>query len=124
MYELPPKAEWPKPGYYYHYKHDASGSVNNYAYYIDAIGHHTEENCRPEDQYSQIYRPLYKEAYVYEMGEQIDNRVVDKRPLHMFFEPAEVNGKQVQRFTRITDPATIAELRKIKHEMYPPYPDE
>ena len=28
----------------------------------------------------------------------------DLRPLHMFYEPAKLNGKEVQRFTKITDP--------------------
>lgn len=114
---LPPQAEWPKPGYYYHYKHDPAGTVNNYAYYIHGIGHHTEE-CQPEDQYMQVYRPLY-EAYVYKNG-----KMFDLRPLHMFFEPATWNGKAVERFVRITDPTVIAKLRQIKHEMYPPLPDE
>lgn len=113
MYELPPKDQWPTQGYYYHYKHDPSGAVNNYAYYIHGIGHQTEENCPPEYTFEMAYRPLY-EAYVYKNG-----KMFDLRPLHMFFEPALVNDTQVPRFTKITDPAIIAQLRAVKAEMYP-----
>ncbi len=33
----------PDKGFYYHYKHDPNGLVNNYAYEVLNIGHHTEE---------------------------------------------------------------------------------
>jgi len=104
----------PEPGYYYHYKHDPVGPVNNYAYYICGVGHHTEEDCRPEDAFMMVYQPLY-EAYVYKLG-----KLFDLRPLHMFYELAEKNGRQVQRFGRITDEAVITQLREIKAQMYPP----
>lgn len=38
----------------------------------------------------------------------------DLRPLHMFYQPAKWNGKEVQRFTRIADPAVIVQLQAIK----------
>jgi hypothetical protein len=85
--------------------------VNNYAYYIYGIGHHTEDDCRPEDAFMQVYRPLYEEAYAYRNG-----GLFDLRPLHMFFEPAEW---KMPRFTRITDPDVIAQLQAIKAHMYP-----
>jgi hypothetical protein len=31
--------------------------------YIYGVGHHTEDDCRPEDAFMQVYRPLYEEAY-------------------------------------------------------------
>ena len=102
----------PEAGFYYHYKHDLAGAVNNYAYYICGVGHHTEDDCRPEDQFMLVYRPLY-EAYVYKIG-----KLFDLRPLHMFYEPASVNGASVERFSKITDPAIIAQLREIKAQMY------
>jgi hypothetical protein len=37
----------------------------------------------------------------------------------MFYEPAMINGKEVARFVKITDPEVIAQLRAIKREMYP-----
>ena len=61
----------------------------------------------------QVYRPLY-EAYAYRNG-----GMFDLRPLHMFYEPAKLNGKEVQRFTKITDPVVIAQLQAIKARMYP-----
>ena len=103
--------EMPARGYYYHYKHDPSGAINNYAYFIDAVGCHTEDDCRPEDQFMQVYRPLYP-AYVYLHG------MVDVRPLGMFYEPAIVDGREVPRFVPITEPAIIAELKTIRDEMY------
>ncbi len=103
----------PEPGYYYHYKHKADGAVNNYAYYIYGIGHHTEDDCRPEDLFMQVYHPLY-EAFVYKNG-----KMFDLRPLHMFYEPAMLEGKEVPRFVKIEDPAIIAQLKVIRQQMYP-----
>ena len=115
-YDIPPPSSLPQPGYYYHFKHDPAGPLNNYAYYIYGVGHHTEENCRPEDAFMQVYRPLYEEAYAYQHG-----GLFDLRPLHMFFEPGELHGKKVPRFTRITDPSVIAQLAAIKARMYPDF---
>ena len=103
----------PEAGYYYHYKHKSDGAVNNYAYYIYGVGRHTEDDCRPEDRFMQVYRPLY-EAFVYKNG-----KMFDLRPLQMFYEPATVNGESVPRFVKITDPSMIAELKTIRATMYP-----
>jgi hypothetical protein len=102
-----------EPGYYYHYKHDASGEVNNYAYYIYGVGHHTEDDAPEFDRHMQAYRPLY-DAFVYKNG-----KMLDLRPHHMFFEQVEWQGKLVPRFTKITDPTILAELKKIRRKMYP-----
>jgi hypothetical protein len=51
----------PEPGFYYHYKHDKNGSINNYAYEVVGVGHHTEE----QDTYFVNYRPLYDTAFGY-----------------------------------------------------------
>ncbi len=102
----------PAPGYYYHYKHDPSGPINNYAYEVMGVGHHTEDDCRPEDQYVVVYRPLY-EAFVYKNG-----KMFDIRPLSMFMETVEKDGVVRERFTPITDAETIAALRAIASEMY------
>jgi hypothetical protein len=45
----------------------------------------------------------------------------DLRPLYMFYEPAKKDGKEVARFTRITDPELIAQLQAIKARMYPDF---
>ena len=59
-YDVPPPKNLPEPGYYYHFKHDPDGPLNNYAYYIYGVGHHTEDDCRTEDAFMQVYRPLYE----------------------------------------------------------------
>ncbi|HUC10623.1 MAG TPA: hypothetical protein VL985_09385 [Stellaceae bacterium] len=43
----------------------------------------------------------------------------DLRPLPMFYKPAQRNGKEVPRSTRITDPKVIAQLQAIRTRMYP-----
>jgi len=43
----------------------------------------------------------------------------DLRPLYMFYKPAILNGIEVPRFTRITDPEVIVQLEAIKARMYP-----
>jgi hypothetical protein len=111
-YDTPPPEQQPEPGYYYHYKHDPNGPVNEYAYYIYGVGHHTEDDCRPEDAFMQVYRPLYEE-YVYKNG-----RMFYLRPLHMFYKLADWQGEKVERFTKITDSEVLAQLRKIKSHMY------
>jgi len=113
-YDIPPPAELPEPGYYYHFKHDPLGPVNNYAYYIYGVGHHTEDDCRPEDAFMQVYRPLYEEAYAWRHG-----GLFDLRPLAMFYKPALRDGKEVPRFARIADPAVIARLAAIRAQLYP-----
>jgi hypothetical protein len=60
----------------------------------------------------QVYRPLYETAYAYRNG-----GMFDLRPLYMFYKPAIVNGVEVPRFTKITDPEVIARLGAIKARM-------
>lgn len=115
--DMPVPEKMPEPGYYYHYKHDPAGPINNYAYYIFGVGHHTEDDCRPEDAFMQVYRPLYESAYVYQSG-----KMFDLRPLHMFYELADFKGERVRRFVQITDPKVIEQLRLIGSTMYPDEP--
>ena len=104
----------PDLGFYYHYKHDPKGSINNYAYEVIGVGYHTEDDCRPIDQYMVQYRPLYN-AFVFRIGK---GRLNDARPMQMFMESVTKDGKTMQRFTKITDPAAIAELTAICDQMY------
>jgi hypothetical protein len=97
--------------FYYHYKH-TDDSVNNYAYEVIGIGHHTEIEGL-EESAMVIYRPLYESAGVYKIGKHYD-----VRPLAMFMEPVEKEGKILPRFTKITDEKIIAELVEIKNQMY------
>ncbi|MBV9825687.1 MAG: DUF1653 domain-containing protein [Alphaproteobacteria bacterium] len=115
-YDIPPPTDLPEPGFYYHFKHDPTGPVNNYAYYIYGVGHHTEEGCPTDDAFMQVYRPLYEAAYAYRHG-----GLFDLRPLRMFYQPAAWQGKSVPRFARITDPDVIAQLERIKRQMYPAF---
>lgn len=100
----------PEPGFYYHYKHDPKGSVNNYAYEVLNVAHHTE--MKGEGGALVIYRPLY-ESFVYKQGKHWD-----ARPLSMFMEKVIKDGKELERFTKITEPKVIAELEQIRNEMY------
>lgn len=111
-YEDTVPTEVPEKGFYYHYKHDPDGAVNNYAYEVLGVGHHTEDDCREEDRFVVIYRPLY-EAFVYKNG-----KMFDVRPLAMFMEEVTKEGKTFPRFGKITDPDVISELEKVRFEMY------
>jgi hypothetical protein len=102
----------PEKGFYYHYKHDPAGTVNNYAYEFMGVGHHTEDDCRPEDALLAVYRPLY-EAFVYTNG-----KMFDVRPLSMFMEEVTKDGKTFPRFEKIIDAAVIEKLTALRKEMY------
>lgn len=102
----------PENGFYYHYKHDPSGSVNNYAYEVLGVGCHTEDDCRPEDANLVVYRPLY-ESSVYKAG-----RLFDIRPLEMFLEDVTKDGKTFPRFMKISEPAVVEKLSAIQKQMY------
>ena len=102
----------PEKGFYYHYKHDLHGDVNNYAYEVLGVGHHTEDDCRPEDVNMVVYRPLY-DAFVYKNG-----KMFDLRPLEMWMGDIEKEGKTFPRFSRITDSDVISKLDAVRKEMY------
>ena len=57
---------------------------------------------------------LYETAYAHRNG-----GMFDLRPHYMCYKPAIVNGVEVPRFTKITDPEVIARLGAIKARMYP-----
>jgi|GEM_PF-284757 len=119
---LPIPKKVPELGFYYHYKHDPNGSVNNYAYDVIGVGFHTEvETARPGEEHFVMYRPLYKEASVYKASQQLGVPCFDSRPLEMWMGDVAVKegGPIVPRFKKISDPAVIAQLEKIRDEMYP-----
>ncbi len=103
----------PEKGFYYHYKHDPNGLVNNYAYELLNVGLHTEDECRPEDANMAIYRPLYPGCSAYENG-----KLYYLRPLEMFTETVTKGGRTFQRFTKITDPEVIQKLEELKKQLY------
>lgn len=102
----------PVNGSYYHYKHDPHGSINNYAYEVVGVGCHTEDDCRPEDANMVVYRPLY-ESSVYKAG-----KLFDLRPLDMWMGNEDKTGKNLPRFTRITDLVIVTQLQEIRKQMY------
>jgi len=96
----------PEKGFYYHYKHDSNSSLNNYSYEVISIGTHTETKEK-----FVIYRSLYQ-------TESQGGANYWLRPLEMFMENVEKDGKLFPRFQKITDPNIISELEKIRGEMY------
>jgi hypothetical protein len=107
----------PEIGFYYHYKHDPSEEVNNYAYEVVGVGFHTEDDTRAGEEHFLIYRPIYN-ASVYQAAQELGIPCLDARPLVMWMEDVEKDGKRFPRFRKITDPAVIAELERIRDEMY------
>lgn len=99
-------------GFYYHYK-SSGKSIDDYAYEVLNIAHHTEIDDFDGDGAMVVYRPLYKKAKVYQAGKHWD-----VRPLSMFMENVTKDGKIFPRFVKITDQKTIEELEKIRSEMY------
>lgn len=114
---LPIPKKVPDLGFYYHYKHEPAGPVNNYAYEVMGIGYHTESDCRPGEEHFLIYRPLY-EASVYKASIDLGIPGFDARPLEMWMEEVEKDGKTFPRFKKITDSATIEKLNEIRDAMY------
>ena len=99
------------PGFYYHYKHSGE-SVDDYAYEVLNIAHHTEIKDF-NDAALVIYRPLYRTAKVFTAGKHWD-----ARPLAMFTETVAVSDKTIPRFRRITEPETINKLKEVRKDMY------
>ncbi|MES2214382.1 MAG: DUF1653 domain-containing protein [Patescibacteria group bacterium] len=96
----------PEPGFYYHYKHDLNGTVDNFAYEVIATGTHTESL-----ETLVVYRSLYT-------TETQGGSHYWIRPLEMFMGTIEKNGKTFPRFIQITDAHTISELTAIRDRMY------
>ncbi len=109
----------PEKGFYYHYKHDPNGPINDAAYELMGSAFSTESAGHSDnpDHFLKnevvVYRPLYESALVYKAGKRFWTR-----PAHMFLEQVTKEGKTFLRFQRITDPAVISELEKIRDEMY------
>jgi hypothetical protein len=116
--KIPTKDQVPKPGYYYHYKHDLAKGIRDYAYEVCAVGFHTEDDCRPGDTWFVNYRPLYEDAFVYQAGKRLSIECMDNRPLEMWMGKVTKDGRTFPRFSRISDPAVIAELEVVRKEMY------
>ncbi|HZS43220.1 MAG TPA: DUF1653 domain-containing protein [Candidatus Paceibacterota bacterium] len=102
----------PQPGFYYHYKHDSTKGVFDYAYEVLNIGHHTEiEDWKAGEMV--VYRPLYESAQVYQSGKHWD-----VRPRAMFLESVIKNDKTFPRFQKITDSKIISKLENQVKKLY------
>ena len=113
---LPMPKLFPELGFYYHYKHDPSGPVNNYAYEVLGVGFHTEV-ARLGEEHFLIYRPLY-DASVCKASKELGIPCFDVRPLLMWMGEVEKDGKRFPRFQKITDPQIIPRLQEIRDQMY------
>lgn len=114
---LPMPERVPEVGFYYHYKHDSAKGINDHVYEVVGIGFHTESDARPGEEHFLIYRPLY-EQNVYVAGKTLKIPCFDNRPLKMWMEEVERDGKKFPRFQKITDPQVIMKLEAIRAQMY------
>ena len=103
---------YPAPGFYYHYKHQPDGAMNNYAYEVIGIGLHTESDRADPDHTLVVYRPLYK-SFVYQQGQ-----LFDIRPLRNFMEKVKIGRRSVPRFAPSKDTVIIESLLNVRHQMY------
>jgi hypothetical protein len=107
----------PLSGFYYHYKHNPNGAVNNYAYEVVGVGFHTEGDARQGEEHFVVYRPLY-DAAVYDASKSLGIQCFDNRPLEMWMGNVEKDGITIPRFLKIDDPQIIERLQEIKNAMY------
>lgn len=114
---LPMPKQVPEMGFYYNHNHDPNGPVNNHAYEVVAINFHTEEDCRPGEEHFVSYRPLY-ESSVYKASKALGVPCFDGRPLEMWLGKVTKGVAIIPRYQKITDPAIISQLEKIRDEMY------
>jgi hypothetical protein len=111
----------PEKGFYYHCKRKPEDAFNYAAYEVMGSAFSTESggNVHSDDPNDFIadevvvYRPLFKEALTYTAG-----RDFWIRPIKMFFSKTMLDGKEVDRFQKITDPELLDKLEKIRDEMY------
>lgn len=110
--DIPTKV--PEKGFYHHYKHDPENLIkNNYTYEVVGVGLHTESDVDSRDAHMVVYRPLYEMPEAFQQG-----KFFWLRPLEMFMDDVNKDGKTFSRFTKITDAKVVAELEAIKKTMY------
>lgn len=96
----------PEKGFYIHYKHDPTVDFNNYMYEVIGIGRNTEDKT-----FTVLYRPVYENNWFAPADLQ-------SRPLDIFNESVEVDGKIISRFRKIEDVSLIKKLTKMRDKMY------
>ena len=107
-------------GFYYHYKHDPTIAINNFAYEVINTAFNTESKLTHHEDLEGflkdevvIYRALYDNSIAYKNGKKFWIR-----PIGMFEEMVTKEGKTFPRFQKITDSKIIEELIKVRDEMY------
>lgn len=93
-------------GFYYHFKHNP-GNIFDHAYEVLLIGRDTET-----EKFVVVYRPLYELDFLENIAEAC------LRPVEMFNDIIERDGKAFSRFQKITDPEIIKKLEQKSREMY------
>jgi len=107
-------------GFYYHYKHDPNGPIDDAAYELLGRAFNTESGGTHSDDPSDfledevvVYRPLFRESLAYKAGGRFWTR-----PVKMFLEEVSYGDARVLRFQKIADPSVLAVLEKNRREMY------
>lgn len=103
----------PEPGFYYNHHHDPSKGVGDHAYEVLGLQIDVETSLVRVD-----YRPLYQSALVYQLSLRSGVPCKDGRPVDVFMQDVEKDGKKVPRFAKITDPSAINKLIGIRRRMY------
>jgi hypothetical protein len=96
----------PEKGFYMHYKHDPNGKAFNFMYEVIGIGRNTEEKT-----FTVLYRPLYVNDWMTPADYQ-------SKPIEIFLESVDKDGKTMPRFIRIIDPELISKLEESRNELY------
>ena len=91
-----------KKGFYYHFKHDPSKSINNYAYRLVGTAKHSET-----EEVTVIYKPMYRNEWLGEVE-------LISRPIEMFMDTVEKPEYTGPRFRLIEDPEIIAKLNILR----------
>lgn len=90
-----------------HHKADLAKDPHDHMYEIMGIALGSEDK-----QFYVLYRPVYANTWLAPADAM-------SRPLDMFFETVEKDGKTLPRFAHITDPSMLAELKEARDTMYP-----
>ncbi len=115
---LPLPKQFPENGFYYHYKHDPQGPINNCVYEVLGIGFHTDTEPDSNEAHFVIYRALH-EDFILKDTQSLKTPCYYTRPLKIWNENVNKNNAIIPRFKKITDLSVIKELQKIKKLLYP-----
>ena len=79
-YDMPPPEKLPEPGYYYHFKHDPDGPLNNYAYYLSVRNEQLEKAERMSKRSNELSpaQMSYQDTYawvLFRLGRYADARI-------------------------------------------------